>query len=76
MTGTDDNTNWRDEDVVIPPQGETVVYRNEKNATVIRQRDPFLGDEETIVIQPEFLPALIQRLQQHHAENRRGEIPE
>lgn len=72
-----DDSNWNDDDVVVPAQGETVIYRNHKNATVIRQRDPFSGDDENVVvIQPEFLPALIQKLQQHHAENRRGEVPE
>lgn len=67
---------WPEEETVILPQGETAVYRNSHNATVIRQRDPFQGDESYVVILPEFLPALIMRLQQHHAENTRGEIPE
>lgn len=68
-----DEYEWADEDLVIRPQGETAVYRNQKNATVIRQRDPFVGDEQVIVVLPEFLPALILKLQEHHAQNRRGE---
>jgi len=68
-----DDYQWNDEDMVINAQGETAVYRNHKNATVIRQRDPFAGDEQFVVILPEFLPALILKLQEHHAQNRRGE---
>lgn len=60
---------WPDEDMIIYPQGETAVYRNPKEATVIRQRDPFAGDEQFVVILPQYLPALIAKLQQHHAEN-------
>jgi len=64
----DNEYDWPDEDLVIHPQGETAVYRNAKEATVIRQRDPF-GDEQFVVISPQYLPALITRLQQHHQEN-------
>lgn len=69
-----DEYEWNDEDLVIRPQGETAVYRNPSNATVIRQRDPFAGEEQFIVVLPEFLPALILKLQEHHAQNRRGDV--
>ncbi len=68
-----DEYEWHEEDLVIRPQGETAVYRNKENSTVIRQRDPFAGDEQFVVVLPEFLPALILKLQEHHAQNRRGE---
>lgn len=68
-----DEYEWNKEETVIRAQGETAVYRNPHNATVIRQRDPFGGDDQFVVIEPHALPVLIKRLQQHFAENRRGE---
>jgi hypothetical protein len=74
MSSDGNEYEWVDDDVVIQPQGETAVYRNHRNATCIRQRDPFDGnDDNVVVVLPEHLPALIRRLQQHHAENIRGE---
>jgi hypothetical protein len=66
----DDNFDWEapDLDLVIPPQGETAVYKNPKEATVIRQRDPFGGDEQFVVILPQYLAGLIEVLQRHQAE--------
>lgn len=67
-----DEFEWSDDEVVIPPQGETAVYRNHRDATCIRQRDPFSGDDDmVVVVLPEHLPALIRKLQEHHAENMR-----
>lgn len=57
-----------DLDIVIPPQGETAVYKNPKEATVIRQRDPFLGEEQFVVILPQYLGKVIDVLQRHLAE--------
>lgn len=71
MSGTE--YEWNDEDTAIPAQGETAIYRNEKGYTVIRQRDPFVGEEQFVVVLPDFLPLIINRLQQYYAENRRGE---
>jgi len=73
MSDENEGYDWSDEDLVIRAQGETAVYKNEHDGTVIRQRDPFSGDEQFVVISPGNLAQLIRRLQQHHAENRRAE---
>jgi hypothetical protein len=63
--------NWYDdstrEDRIIPEQLETAIYLNPNGAVVIRQQAEH-GNDPFIVIQPEYVPMLIARLQQLHAE--------
>jgi hypothetical protein len=54
-------------DLVIPSQPRTAVYLNTDRAVVIRQEGDN-GDDSWVIIQPNNLPALVDRLREMEAD--------
>ena len=50
-------------DIVVPCQPMTAVYENPYGSIVLRQEAPYPDDDPYVFIRPEYLPALITRLQ-------------
>jgi hypothetical protein len=66
--GDEDDSNefrWDDEYIVVPCQPPIAIYRNPSGGIVIRQdQTAFYDNDHWIVVLPENLPPLIQRLQE------------
>jgi hypothetical protein len=60
-------------DIVVPCQPTTAVYENPYGAIVIRQEAPYPDDDPFVFIRPEYLPALIGRLQTFLADKPAGD---